>query len=113
MHGSRTLYGQPLPRPGLNEEVESEDDALKTPNVHYSGTTDIGGGSRMVLYVSRELSRLGHEFTVLLMNTGKLAGDEVVDGRDIHRVNSSTYNLAHVLFSSEFITCTVGELGHH
>lgn len=112
MYGSRILYGEPAPRLRLDEEVDSEDDTLKKLNVHHSSTTDIGSGNRMVLSVSRELSRLSHEFTVLSMNPVKLAGDEGVDWRDIHRVNSSTYNHAHLLFSSEFVWCTVGELGH-
>lgn len=101
-----------VPRPRPTEEVDLEGDALKTLNVHYGSTTDIGGGSRMVPCVSRELSRLGHELTVLSMNPGKLAGDGVVDWRDIHRVNSSTYNLAQMFFSSEFMLSTVSELGH-
>jgi hypothetical protein len=66
----------------------------------------------MESYVSRELSTLGREVTVLSMNPGKLVGDEVADWRDMHRTNSSTYNLAHLLLSSEFMWLTAGEIGH-
>jgi len=94
------------------EETDSEDDALKTLTVHIDSTTDTGIGSRMILCVSLETSRLGHECAVLSMRSDKLAGDDAVDARDIHRVNSSTYNFAHGLFSHEIMRCAVGGPGH-
>jgi hypothetical protein len=112
MHGSRILYGEPGLRLRPDEEVDSEDDTLKNLNVHRSSTIDRGFGIRMVLSVSRELSRLSHEFTVLSMNPVKLAGDEVVDWRDIQRVNPPTYNHAHLMFSRVSMRCAVGEIFH-